>query len=459
MDLGAQMWQERIVGEERARLMAYARAWAYYYGRHDDTLPVKPQQPNHNVKVNFIRLAVDVAVSFLFGADVRFELAPESKNDTPAEAWLKQVWEANQKMLLLQKLAINGGVCGHGFLKITPGAVWPRIVNLSPEYVTVQTDPDDIDAVWRYVIEYPAVDKDGKQLTIRQEIERMDAGKWSITDKLARGQGKWETLRTAEWPYAWAPVIDCQNLPAPNEYYGQPDVDEDLIELNRSINFLVSNTGRIIYFHGHPKTWGKGFRSEDLRVAVDETLVLESPDAELHNLEMASDLASSLELYNRLKEAWHEVSQTPEVATGKLESTGGLSGVALQILYAPIIKKTEKKQLTYGYLLKELNRRLLEMGGFGAANECEVHWPELIPSDPLAERQVALIDEQLGVSQDTILTRLGFDADSEREKRELDAQDVGEQLLAAFDRNAPVQGPPPITERPQDGRTQGRQNG
>lgn len=452
MDLNNQLWAQRIVDEERARLLAYARGWQYYYGRHEETLPVKPKQPNHNVKVNFVRLAVDVAVAFLFGTEVKFELDPNSEDDTPAEAWLRACWQANGHMLLLQKAAINGSVCGHMFLKIVPegasfgGAAerYPKVINLSPEYVSVQTDPDDIDQVWRYRIEYPAVGKDGKQLTIRQDLERLDSGYWRITDAIARGAEKFEVQRTADWPYTWPPLIDCQNLPAPNEYYGQPDVDEDLLELNRSINFLLSNMGRIIYFHGHPKTWGKGFRTEELKVAVDETLVLESPDAELHNLEMASDLASSLELYGRLKEAWHEVSRTPEVATGKVESTGQLSGVALRILYAPLINKTESKRLTYGALLVELNRRLLELGGFGPANVCALHWGELTPSDPLSERQVALLDEQLGVSQDTLLTRLGFDADSEREKREREAGDLGEQLLTAFDRDGAA--PPPAAE-------------
>ena len=44
-------------------------------------------------------------------------------------------------------------------------------------------------------------------------------------------------------------------------------------------------------------------------------------------------------------------------------------------------------------------------------------WPEMLPGDPLVERQTALIDQQLGASSDTLLQQLGYDPDLEREKR------------------------------------------
>jgi hypothetical protein len=66
----------------------------------------------------------------------------------------------------------------------------------------------------------------------------------------------------------------------------------------------------------------------------------------------------------------------------------------------------------------EINRRMLELGGFGPDSITEIHWPELLPSDPMAERQALQIDAALGVSTDTILTKLGYDADLEREKKQ-----------------------------------------
>jgi hypothetical protein len=78
----------------------------------------------------------------------------------------------------------------------------------------------------------------------------------------------------------------------------------------------------------------------------------------------------------------------------------------------------------------ELNRRLLEIAGFGDDLMTTLHWPELIPGDPDAEAKTLLMWQQLGVSQDTILRRLGLDPELEREKRNMSA---GEATMRALD--------------------------
>jgi hypothetical protein len=372
-------------------------------------------------------------VSFLFGQDLRFEL--DEVAETEAEQWLAACWRANRKMTTLQKLALNGAIAGQAFIKIVPSQPYPRLVVLDPATVAVTWDPDDLEQVVRYRIQYPAIDpQTGKPITVRQLIVR-DGPAWQITDQRSPADSPvWQTVSETAWPYPWPPIVDCQNLPCPNEYWGISDLEDDLLQLNASINFVFSNLARIIRFHAHPKTWGRGFSANQLNVAVDETIVLPSPDASLQNLEMTSDLASSIQLLQRLREALHEIARVPEVATGRLERAGALSGVALQILYQPLIEKTETKRRTYGDLLVELNRRLLALGDYGDDQHTIIHWPALIPGDPESEAKTLLLWQQLGASQDTILQKLGLDPDLERQKRAVTSASLGEQLLTAFDR-------------------------
>lgn len=426
---------ELAAAEEMARANRIAQRWRIYHGQHPKPLKIRHGQPDDNVIVNFARVIVDKGVSFLFGQDLRFEL--DETAETEVEQWLDACWRVNRQMTTLAKLALNGAIAGHAFIKIVPqpGSPYPRLIVLDPATVTVRWDPDDLEQVTRYTISYPALDPaTGKPVRLRQVIER-DGPVWVITDQRASAESAaWQTVGEARWPYPWPPVVDCQNLPCPNEYWGISDLEDDLLALNAAISFVLSNLARVIRFHAHPKTWGKGFTANQLNIAVDETIVLPSPDAELRNLEMQSDLASSIALYQRLREALHEISRVPEVATGKLENAGSLSGVALAILYQPLIEKTQTKRRTYGDLLIEVNRRLLALGGFGEDNQTVIHWPELLPSDPLAVRQAALLDQQLGVSADTLLQRLGYDPDLERAKREVGSAALGEQLLTAFER-------------------------
>lgn len=436
MDVATSLWMENIVAEERARLERYGQAWNAYFGTFPQALKVRPGGADDNVAVNYVRLIVDKGVAFLFGQEVQWELDSQTQERTPAEAWLDECVRVNGGQLLFQKMATNGGVCGHVFVKIVPPTVrgaYPRLINLSPEYVTVVCDPDDIDQVHRYVIQYPARGVNGERLVMRQTIERDDSSRWTVTDEVSVNGGRWEVRQAIVWPWDWPPIVDVQNLPSPNEYYGIADVEEDVLKLNYAINFTLSNLQRIIRFHAHPKTWGSGFSAQALRVGVDETIVLPA-GATLNNLEMQGDLNSSISYYERLKEALHETAHVPEVATGKLDSTGALSGVALRILYQPLLDRTEQKRLTYGGLLVELFRRVLDLAGFGADNLVSLHWSELLPANRLEELQAALLEQQLGVSDDTVLRWLGYDPDEETMKRDADGAALGDQLLGAFDR-------------------------
>ncbi len=439
-----EMWIRRAIDEDMRRLAEISAAWDAYYGVNQETLRPAKNEPHSasstdNVALNFAQFIVDTSTFFLFGEDLQYDLdintGPSER--TPDEAWLDGMWAANKKMAFLQKLAMNGGVTGHAFVKIKPpkpGQIYPRLINLSTEYVHVITEPDDIDEVRRYIVQYAAIDPvNGDRLVLRQIIERNDNGRWQVRDQESRNDGPMRTVQEGLWPWEWAPIVDCQNLPAANEYYGRSDIQEHAVKLSRSINFVMSNLQRIIKFHGHPKTWGQGFKHDELKIGVDETIVLPQ-NATLQNLEMLSDLSSSIELYARLKEALHQITQTPEVAAGKLESAGNLSGVALKILYGPLLAKTAVKRTLYGPLIQEIHRRTLDMAGRRSDQETQIHWPDALPGDALAERQTALIDKQLGVSDDTLLQQFGYDPDAEREKRQQNVTDMADAMLGAFDR-------------------------
>lgn len=335
----------------------------------------------------------------------------------------------------MQNIALTGGVTGHVFIKlVTEPDKLPRLVVLDPETVTVSLAPDDAEKVLSYTITYASKDpKTGKPIGVRQVIEP-DGTFWKITDQVGDLQSlHWRTVNEERWLHEFAPIVHCQNLPAPGEFWGTSDLEDDILEIVQSINFVASNTGRIIRFHAHPKTWGRGFLGKDLKVGIDETIILPGDNAELRNLEMQSDLASSLSFITTLRQALSEISRVPEVAAGNLDRIGALSGVALEIMYQPMLEKTGTKRLLYGDMLTELYRRLLAIGGFGDDNLPVLVWPQILPRDPMQERQAALIDQQLGVSRDTLLTRLGYNPELEKDKRAEEVTSLGEQVLKDFD--------------------------
>jgi hypothetical protein len=413
---------------------AMTAAWAAYHGNWPDPLKVKPGQPSDLVKTNRCKPIVDKGVAFLFGQDVTIEVVGEEQ----AQAVLDAFWKLNRQMTTLAKLAMNGAVCGHAFAKIIPADPAPRLVALNPQSVTVVTAPDDCDTVMQYCIEYDATEA-GKTITRRQVFTRIDpdgnatqvpggdrTASWIIQHWFKR-----DDMRdfapdgpSIDWTYWWPPIVDCQNLTAPNVFWGEPDLTTDLIDLNKTLNFIQSNTSRIIKNHAHPKTFAKGISANQLDLSVDGVIAIPNPNASIENIEMQSDLASSMNFAESLRTDMDELSRVPAVATGRMANvvTGNISGIALELLFQPLIEKTHMKQRLYGEMIEEICCCVLDLAGMGYDHEIKVHWPHLLPVDETGEAQKAMLWEQLGVSQDTALRALGFDPEVEKEKRDEENQ-------------------------------------
>lgn len=412
--------------ETERRLRRFLRAWRYYDGDHDavfKTLSVTPGVNRDNVRVNYCKAVVNKGISYLFGKPVTFEM--DADRDTDAERYLEQVW-GRRKMITLQKMAMNGGVTGHVFVKIkrVVGAL-PRIIVLDPSTVTPVYDPDDIDVVLRWKIEYPAIIDD--KPAIRRQLIDPQGASWEIVDQIRWGDtNRWQTISTENWPWSTAPVLHCQNLPRSNEFWGEADLEEDLLDLNDSLNFVLSNVQRIIRHHAHPKTWARGVSASQIDTSVDKVTVLNSPDATLANLEMKSDLQSSITQYEQLKMALLDISRTPNASLGgDVAHVNRLSALALRVLFGPLLEKTEVKRATYGTLCVEINRLLLEMDS-RPAEDVGVVFKEVLPDDPQSEAQTLAVHRQVfGVSRETILGKLGYDSELEEKRRERENADEG----------------------------------
>lgn len=412
--------EHEAVNQQRERITRINHAWDIYRSGGNDPLRVVPGQPDDNTLINMCRVIVEKGADFLFGKPVEFDVIGDYEAE---EAWLKDVWDANGREVLLHDIAINGGVTGDVFVKVINDKErpYPRLVNVDPGCVYAIWDPDDIEKVVEYRIEWVGISpSDGRSVARRQIIAR-NSGTWAILDYESRDRdAEYHEIGREVWPYPWCPLFQAKNLPAPNEFYGTPDLTSDIIHINDRLNFIASNTSKIIRHHAHPKTWGRGFNAQQIDMSPDNITIVNNTEGMLQNLEMNSDLQSSLNWYKYLQHALHTIARVPEVATGRVEGLGQLSGVALEILYGPIVDKTRTKRILYGQMLNDLNESLLELGGKGVDMKCRCKWSDPWPVDDLTQAQIAIIHQNIGVSRRTILTELGYDFDRERKQAEQD---------------------------------------
>lgn len=414
--------------QERCKL--FARYWDYYMGRHRKPLVVKQGQADDNVILNYARRVIDKGLAFLFGGDVSFEIDGSEERGAP-EQWLDAVWGTEeQKRRTLLDIGINGGVTGTPFVRLyaaaAPGAR-PRIAAIDPSLMDVVTNPDDMDDVRAYHMLWRA-----GETWRRHRIDLLESGTWYITEEEQTKAGVWRITAETPWPYTFAPVLMCQNLPHPNEVWGISDLTE--ADINDAINWVASNINRILRFHAHPKTIGTGFAADKLKnTAIDQFWSVEDSAAKVYNLEMQSDLGSAYQMLMALKEAFAKVTGVPDLDPDKV-NVGALSGFALRILYGDLLEKTNVKRVTYGALLSDINAALLEMGGFGQGVRVNTVWAEPLPSSVQEEIQALAEDRKNGLSLETYLERRGYDA--EREMERIAGENKGpsmEEMLRGFE--------------------------
>ncbi len=419
---------------EYERQQRFKYAWAAYQRGLPNPLIVRPNDPNDNIILSMPRVTVDKGVTALFGEETcfqveeKFPLDSEKKPILPAnQQYLDAVWKQNKKMTLLNTAGTNGGVFGHSFLQMRrdPAKKYVRLDALCPEQMEMHWNPEDINDVWEFRQTWGGVNpKTGKATAFRRRTIK-DVMTWFVVrEHSTEGDARWQFDSEERWPYEWSPIFHCQNLLNPNEAWGMSDIEPDILALNSGINFVTSNQSRIIRYHAHPHLWGSGFDANEVDLSPDTVTVIPAEGGKLDKIEMTSDFSGVLAFLDRLKDAYDEQTRIPGVARGKLDKVGPLSGVAMKIMYGPLLEKTATKRMLYGDMLMELNKRLCEYAVIDVPEDIYIKWGNPMPGDEKGEAETYQIHAALGVSTQTILDKLGYDAETEmaQSSEEADAE-------------------------------------
>ncbi|MCA1615040.1 MAG: phage portal protein [Acidobacteria bacterium] len=416
-----------------------ASALSYYSGYAPKQLKVKDGEPDDNVYINYAEVVVDKGVGFLFGKPLVIGVGTDE--DKSGEEYLEKVWPQAQRDEEFQEMAQDGAVTGDAYLKICiePDGR-PRVTVGDPATYEIVTDPHDVSRPVTFRCSYQMTDGAGREYLFKEETTRNEGGKsWRIRHFESRDGGNlWTpTEYDVTWNNSFPPIFHAKNLPNPKCTYGKPDLTEDVLAVIAYISRLDSMCGKVVRMHSSPKPYAKNLKKQDLEWGTDGMLFLKPTGttvaAELGLLEMKNDISTALSLRKVLREGLAEMTGVPEVATGKVETTGQLSSVALRLLYGPLIEKTEKKQLRYGRMIKECVEALLVIGGI-KNQKVKLNWGDALPGDEKAKMEVAETKLRIGYSQNTVIKETGGDPEHEARMRTPTADDMGSQILGAFDR-------------------------
>ena len=382
--------QYDITDEDRARATRIKAAWDAYEDEFVKHFEKLPKEPDMNVISNRVIEIVNASNDFLFAKELQITVPEGAPKE--AQKFLDDTWGRKETRIpFLLRLGLNGAMAGSAFIRIVPGKKKGkfRLIEVDPITINVRTAPQDCQTVLLYCIEYSCDEKDAggkpQRVYYREEISRIDPydedpfiyededadgldsdvtwqiQHWTQVSQagMAPKNGNW--IPAGEpyiWPYPFAPIFSCQNLPRPNSFWGYPDVTKGLIGLNDSLNLVQSGINverkikRMLYAPGT----GEG----TLHMQSGSIMQLPLPEQKIEAVQVASSTADDLTFAANIRSDMDEQSSVPGVATGRIDILPrGITGIAVELLYGPLLKKTDKKRCTYGELIIEVSKALL----------------------------------------------------------------------------------------------------
>lgn len=401
-DPAARVRADEELATRRARI---ARLRAYYEGEH----PPQLTDMRDNVVLNLCKQVVDETVAFLIPAMPRFELDDDPATNSQREAWLNRMWEHNGGAMLVHHLALNGALSGHVFARIIADTPYPRLLALNPANVLVWWGADDYQTIHAYEIRW-----EDAHMRYRQDIYT-EGGAWHMGDyiqpqpKAGRKAGAWEQVAHITLPYM--PVISWGHLPNPHAHYGRDELGA-LVGLNGHINKVASDIKSILRYHAYPTTVGTGFSAKDVQeTRIDGFLTIPDKEARVFNVEMQSDLASSLALLDRLEAHLLGVARVV-LARGDVGAFRGMTNLAVRTAYLPMLMKNEQLRRAYGWGLRHISQTVLtHFCPYPAHADADIrlYWSDPLPTTRADEVDVVLREYQAGlIDIDTAKRRLGM---------------------------------------------------
>lgn len=417
--------------ERKKRNHEIDEGWRYYHGEHPKPLKVRAGQPDHNVILNLSGQAVDKMTAFLGVPQMQIIGGQENEPDaagvlqsvvTPEQQLLNALWIENDLPIFINDQMVDAAVSGHTFVRIIPETddagrvVMVKLALIDGRYILAFWNKNNI----RERLFYRMAWEDAEGMLVQDIVPRAllypgeRAAGWEIIEYQVNHAGKYIEVGRDGWDYEFPPIVDWKNKPHPHHYYGMSDIDD--ADLNDAVNFAASNVNKIIYHHAGPQTVLTGGKlADDVTTGPGTVLEIPNENAKLYNLEMSSDLSTSLQFMDVLRAAFFAQQRVVDTSVIK-DKLGALTNFAVRMLYSDMLDAASVKQLLHGRGLAEVSRRALALLGV-AVERVEAKWDDPLPMDRGELAKAAKIEAELGLaSRQTLQEMMGRDPIQEAER-------------------------------------------
>lgn len=342
------------------RLNRYSLNWAMYLGHHTS---YRRQAGEPNMVFNYYRAFTDYIINFSFGKGVQFRSPKQTEGIVPD--LLERVWEVdNDKKTVLWEMGQQGGVSGDCFVKVAYEEAYTdsvgrihlgkvRVLPLNASFCFPEFHPHDRERLIRFKLKYRfwGTSLEGtRQVFTYTEI---------LTDDIIEEYINDELIDSRPNPLGVIPIVHIPNVRISGSPWGLSDC-YDIIPLNRTYNEVSTDIADIVNYHAAPVTVITGAKASQLEKGANKVWGGLPKDAKVQNLEGgAVGLKGAMEFLAMIKKSMHEMTGVPETALGQAQPISNTSGVALSILFQPLMNKWNQKTTQYGRGIQRINELIL----------------------------------------------------------------------------------------------------
>lgn len=345
------------------RWAQYSRNQEFYLGDHFHN-PVYDGFPKFIT--NFCGMIVDKTVEWVVAKG--FKILPADGQSMKVSGLVDDVWEDNAKNLLLSQLVMESAIKGDSYLYVSvvdkddagvplPRNEWRIKLNALPAEYCYPIYRDDMPEIpVAVLVSYPIL----TQIEEGGEPVVVQFGMFATKDQIVYLQDS-EVKEVVENPLKEVPVVHFAHSPSPGSKFGQSEITK-ISSLNERYNEVMTTMSKIIEYCGEPTTIVQGAKLVNLERGANKVWSNIPADGKVYNLELKSELDPIQNYLNRVENDIFRLAETPKIAFDTQDDGySNTSGVAMQMLFQPLVEKTQRIHKSYTKGIQVTNRLILKI--------------------------------------------------------------------------------------------------
>lgn len=330
--------------------------WKFYNNQH------WAKNNDELLSFNYVRAIIDKVNNFIIGKEgfsnnvvdsYGEEVDPDLEKSL--EALINYNWEKNCKKVFLQKLLQMGSVSGDAYVFLYPNRQkgYVEYTILDSRITVPKFKKGDYSEIESYKV-IKVLGTNEQKYTNKVTEYTKDSIDTYYIKSTAQDADKYEFTSVPN-EYDFIPIVHISNIPMADNYGGKSDMD-DILKINKVYNEMAEDVKMVIDYYSQPTTVITGGTVGQLKRGINQIWSGLPAEAQVFNLSLGEDLTASNHFLTLLKNAMHDLSGVPEEVLSKVQHISNTSASALQMLYQPIIQVADKKSVSYGEGIAELNR-------------------------------------------------------------------------------------------------------